>query len=164
MANTISELNNKIKVVDQEKESLLTAIRLIYDDTKANLLDRDADQTAYVSIPNKRKQPTTCSGMLTTVVASPLGINQYSPQLIEEVPNSNNHKDDNIPNATQVTKPTTRSDGNQTKRKHLNINPEAGTQTQKDQHRPRNEGSSKPKGQEPKINNMTTSQSWEIPC
>ena len=28
MANTISELNNKVKVVDQEKESLLTAVRL----------------------------------------------------------------------------------------------------------------------------------------
>ena len=39
MANTISELNNKVMAVDQEKESLLTAIRLIYDDNKANLLD-----------------------------------------------------------------------------------------------------------------------------
>ena len=56
----------------------------------------------------------------------------------------------NIPKSTQVTKPTTRSDESQTKRKHININIEVGTQTQKDQHRPRNEGGSKPKGQEPK--------------
>ena len=88
--------------------------------------------------------------MPTIAVATPLGINQYSPLSIQEVPNSDNDNHGNIPNATQVAKPTARSDGNQTKCKHLNINTEAGTQTQKDQHQPRNKGSCEPKGQEPK--------------
>ena len=41
---TLSELNNKIKAAEQEKESLLTAIRLIYDDAKTKLPDGDDDQ------------------------------------------------------------------------------------------------------------------------
>ena len=41
---TLSDLNDRIKVADQEKQSLLTAIRLIYGETKVKLPDSEADQ------------------------------------------------------------------------------------------------------------------------
>ena len=163
MANTISELNNKVKVVDQEKESLLTAIRLIYDDTKANLLDRDADKTAYVSIPNKRKQPSTCSGVPTTAVATPLGINQYSPLSIK-YPTAivimmkifpMQHKLQNqLHDQTEIKR---------------NVNTLISTLKLVHRHRKTNndhEMKAAPnlRDKSQKINNMTTSQSWEIPC
>ncbi len=69
MTNTLSDLNNQIKSKDQEKESLLTVIRLIYDDSKINSSDAALHETNNVedslegnneacqTIYNKRKQP-----------------------------------------------------------------------------------------------------------
>ncbi len=69
MTYTLSDLNNQIKSKDQEKESLLTAIRLIYDDSKIKSSDAALHETnnvedslegnneAYQTIHNKRKQP-----------------------------------------------------------------------------------------------------------
>jgi polyhydroxyalkanoate synthesis regulator phasin len=83
MTYTLSDLNNKIKAAEQEKESLLTAIRLIYEDSKTKLPDGDADQQtnkvgdceeAYVSIPKKRKQPSARKRVSMTAVESPFGI------------------------------------------------------------------------------------------
>ena len=143
MTYTLSDLNNKIKAAEQEKESLLTAIRLIYEDAKAKLPDGDADQQtnkvgdcegAYVSIPKKRKQPSARKRVSTTAVESPFGINQYSLLSVEEVPNNNEEVDD-ITEVIHVIKPTTRSDGSRTRH----------TQTQKEQHQSRDKGGSKSK-------------------
>ena len=86
--------------------------------------------------------------MSTTAVESPLGINQYSLSSVEEVPNGNEEVDD-ITEAMHVIKPTTRSDGSRTRRRHPNTNSKVGTQTQKDQHESRDKGGSKSKGQDP---------------
>jgi cell division septum initiation protein DivIVA len=143
MTYTLSDLNNKIKAAEQEKESLLTAIRLIYEDAKAKLPDGDADQQtnkvgdceeAYVSIPKKRKQPSARKRVSTTAVESPFGINQYSLLSVEKVSNNNEEVDD-ITEAIHVIKPTTRSDGSRTRH----------TQTQKEQHQSRDKGGSKSK-------------------
>jgi hypothetical protein len=113
---TLSYLQNKIKAAEQEKESLLTAIRVMYDDAKAKLPDGDdADQKtnkvrdceeAYVSVPKKRKQQSASKLVSTTAVESPLGSNQYSLLSVEEVPNGNEEVDD-ITEAIHVIKPTT---------------------------------------------------------
>ena len=147
MANTLSELNNKVKVANQEKGSLVTAIWLIYDDAKTTLSDKDADQEVCVSSPDKRKQSTTRRCMLTTAVATSLGINQYSPLSVKEVPYSDNYNDDNnnITNPTRVTKPTTQLYGSQSRCKHWSWYTDT-----KDQHRPRHKGGSKPTRQDPK--------------
>ncbi|CAB4010012.1 Hypothetical predicted protein [Paramuricea clavata] len=127
---------------------LLTAIRLIYDDSKVKLPDGDPDQQtnkvggceeAYVSIPKERKQPSASKRVSTTAVESPLGINQYSLMSVKEVPNGNEEVD-NITEAIHVIKPTTRSDSSRTRRRHPNTNSEVGTQIQKDQHQSRDKG------------------------
>ncbi len=78
MTYTLSDLNNQIKSKDQEKESLLTAIRLIYDDSKIKSSDAalhgtsnveeslEGNNEAYQTIHNKRKQPNVNKSALAT--------------------------------------------------------------------------------------------------
>jgi hypothetical protein len=80
------------------------------------------------------------SRVSTTAVESPL--NQYSLLSVEEVPKDNEEVDD-VAEEIHVIKPTTRSEGTRTRRKHANTNSEVGTQTQKDQLRSRDKSSSK---------------------
>ena len=98
MTYTLSDLNNKVKAAEQDKESLLTAIRLIYDDSKAKLPygdqetnktegsnetnktegSNEANNAAFQTNHNKRKQPNINERIsVATETTSPRN-NQYS--------------------------------------------------------------------------------------
>ncbi len=129
MTYTLSDLNNQIKSKDQEKESLLTAIRLIYDDSKIKSSDAalhetnnvedslEGDNEAYQTIHNKRKQPNVNKSALATAATSPFSTNQYSILSVQEIPDGNDTRtvieSDDVVEVKQVIKPTTPRDKTQ---------------------------------------------------
>ncbi len=143
MTYTLSDLNNQIKSKDQEKESLLTAIRLIYDDSKIKSSDAALHETsnvedslegnneAYQTIHNKRKQPNVNKSALATAATSPLSTNQYSILSVQEIPDGNDTRtvieSDDVVEVRQVIKPTTSRD------KHPNTSSDSSTQTPRNQ-------------------------------
>ena len=91
MTYTLSDLNfmTKVKAAEQDKESLLTAIRLIYDDSKAKLPygdqetnkiegSNEANNAAFQTNYNKRKQPNINERISVTAETSSLRNNQYT--------------------------------------------------------------------------------------
>ena len=100
MTYTLSDLSfmNKVKAAKQDKESLLTAIRLIYDDSKARLPygdqetnkiegsnetnktegSNEANNAAFQTNYNKRKQPNINERISVTAETSSLRNNQYT--------------------------------------------------------------------------------------
>ena len=79
----------KVKAAEQDKESLLTAIRLIYDDSKAKLPygdqetnkiegSNEANNAAFQTNYNKRKQPNINERISVTAETSSLRNNQYT--------------------------------------------------------------------------------------
>ena len=100
MTYSLSDLNNKVKATEQDKESLLTAIRLIYDDSKAKLPygdqetnkmegSNEANNAAFQTNHNKRKQPNINERISVATETTSLRNNQYSLLSAEELHDAN---------------------------------------------------------------------------
>ena len=155
---SLSALNNKIKSSAQEKESLVTVIRLLNEDLKmkspvgAQQISKDHLLRNNEEIQTRKKTPSKC-GIATAVVNSATAnFNQYTVLPVHETSEDDDEviEIDNGAESSQG-KSTTSPNGDPQKQKHFNISSRTNGNVQAERNqsrRHRDEQSPKHKSQD----------------